>query len=56
MYWKRQRSFLFNKQGKFIKMIGRQGKGPGEYIDPDDISIDRENKKYMYWTPKLRMY
>ena len=37
--------FLFNKQGKFIKMIGRQGKGPGEYIDPDDISIDRENKK-----------
>ena len=26
-------------------MIGRQGKGPGEYIDPDDISIDRENKK-----------
>ena len=29
--------FLFNKQGKFIKMIGRQGKGPGEYIDPDDI-------------------
>ena len=37
--------FLFNKQGKFIKMIGRKGKGPGEYIDPDDISIDRENKK-----------
>ena len=26
-------------------MIGRKGKGPGEYIDPDDISIDRENKK-----------
>ena len=29
MYWKKAEVFFcFNKQGKFIKMIGRQGKGP----------------------------
>lgn len=37
--------FMFNKQGKFIKMIGSKGGGPGEYVGLNDMSVDAENKK-----------
>nr|WP_302830227.1 6-bladed beta-propeller [uncultured Bacteroides sp.] len=42
---RRRGLFLFNKNGKFIKMIGDKGVGPGEYISPSDITVDYENKK-----------
>lgn len=29
--WVKTQLFLFNRQGKFIRKIGNQGKGPGEY-------------------------
>ena len=37
--------FIFNDQGRFIRRIGKIGKGPGEYIIPDDFSIDEEAKQ-----------
>lgn len=46
MYWKRGEDFfLFDKQGKFVRKIGNKGNGPGEYVSPDDITVDKVNKK-----------
>ena len=42
---KRRGLFLFDKQGKFVKRIGSKGNGPSEYVSPDDITIDKKNKK-----------
>jgi len=35
---------LFKKDGKFIRRIGRKGKGPREYISPTSIDIDEKNQ------------
>lgn len=42
---KRRGLFLFDKQGKFVRKIGNKGNGPGEYVSPDDITVDKVNKK-----------
>jgi|GEM_PF-1580020 len=31
---------LFNREGKFIRTIGRKGRGPGEYLHPHYAGID----------------
>jgi len=36
--------YLFNKNGKFIQRIGNIGEGPGEYVRPNDFTIDKKNK------------
>lgn len=36
--------FLFTINGEFIRKIGRQGKGPGEYVNIRDISVLEDNK------------
>jgi len=36
--------FVFDKTGKFIRKIGKLGKGPGEYNKPRSFSIDTKNK------------
>jgi hypothetical protein len=38
------RVFLFDKNGKFIRKIGRSGVGPGEYNFVTDFTIDEENR------------
>lgn len=38
---------VFDDQGKFISRIGREGKAPGEYINPINITID-ENKQFLH--------
>lgn len=35
---------IFNTEGKFIRKIGRQGKGPNEYTDIIDVCVDAENE------------
>ena len=41
-------AFLFDKDGAFIKQIGKRGKGPeGEYNEILGIDIDYENEKIM---------
>ena len=39
---------LFNKDGKFLKIIGRKGEGPGEFIAPEKGSLRSNNELYIY--------
>jgi hypothetical protein len=36
---------VFNKTGKFIRSIGSQGQGPGEYRSIRNIALDEKNKR-----------
>jgi hypothetical protein len=36
--------FVFDKNGKFLRQIGRTGRGPGEYIQVIDFCIDPERR------------
>jgi hypothetical protein len=36
--------FAFNKKGEFVRRIGSIGDGPGEYIRPNDFTIDMDNQ------------
>jgi len=40
--------FIFDNNGKFLSKIDKKGKGPGEYIQIEDFSIDEENNIYIY--------
>ncbi|HEY3373049.1 MAG TPA: 6-bladed beta-propeller [Prolixibacteraceae bacterium] len=41
--------FIFNKTGKFVRSVGRVGKGPGEYLRIMDFTINStENIIYIY--------
>ena len=37
--------FQFNRDGKFIRKIGREGNGPGEYSLITELGIDESNKR-----------
>jgi hypothetical protein len=37
--------FVFDKSGKFIRQIGSQGQGPGEYSSIDDFCINGEKRE-----------
>jgi hypothetical protein len=37
--------FVFDKNGKFLRQIGRVGRGPGEYIQVLDFCIDPERRE-----------
>lgn len=37
--------FIFSNTGKFIRQIGKQGRGPGEYSSIIDFSIDKKGKR-----------
>jgi hypothetical protein len=37
--------FIFNKSGKYISKINSIGKGPGEYIQVSDFTIDVKNQR-----------
>ena len=34
--------FIFSREGKFIKELGRRGQGPGEYQTPSSVEIGRD--------------
>ncbi|TKG94472.1 6-bladed beta-propeller [Puteibacter caeruleilacunae] len=41
--------FVFSRQGKFIRKISSQGKGPGEYISITDFQYhEEEDRMYIY--------
>lgn len=48
----------FNKDGKFLKSIGRKGKGPGEFLYPIDMDIDSQGNIYIidYENKKLQKF
>lgn len=50
---------VFNSQGKFQYNIGKQGRGPGEYVGLHDFNIDRTQKKVVIMdlmTQKMHFY
>ena len=49
--------FLFDKDGKFIRSIGKRGRGPGEYTAVLDIAIDAAKQLvYVMTLPKILCY
>lgn len=38
----------FNSSGHFIKKIGREGQGPGEFVELNSIEINRKNELFAY--------
>lgn len=54
-----KRVLMFNRTGKFIREIGRNGKGPGEYVRVDNIGVRPEQREIMVNDPdgrKLLLY
>jgi hypothetical protein len=45
------RLFVFNDSGKFISQIGREGRGPGEYVGFRGFFVDMENRTVNIITP-----
>ena len=39
--------YIFDKDGKFISSINKQGEGAGEYIEIIDMDVDNENNIYV---------
>jgi len=46
--------FEFDINGKFIRRFGRIGRGPGEYIEPNDISVN--DKELSIWVNDQRKF
>ena len=42
-----QRVQLYTKKGKYIRTIGRQGEGPGEFLRPKCIAVDSMGNLYV---------
>ena len=39
---------IFNKDGNFLKIIGRRGEGPGEFVRPENVALSPNNELYVY--------
>ena len=48
--------FVFGKDGRFIRKIGTQGHGKGEYLNAHDFTIDRENKRIAILSAPSKVY
>ncbi|MDR2423311.1 MAG: 6-bladed beta-propeller [Prevotellaceae bacterium] len=42
---KAKKLFIYNKEGKFVRQIGSQGQGPGEYTDLYDFCLDTKKRE-----------
>lgn len=47
--------YVFRRDGSFLRRIGHQGRGHGEYWELSDFSIDRENGVIYLWDDALDM-
>jgi hypothetical protein len=45
-----QKVIVFDKDGKFIKQIGRIGRGPNEYINLRSFCFDKNNEDLFFYT------
>jgi hypothetical protein len=41
----RDKILVFDKDGKFVRSIGRRGQGPGEYTSIRSVALDKKNKR-----------
>ena len=54
-----KRAYLFDRSGRFISNIGRRGKGPGEFTEPNVLAISPDEKYIVVgdpWRGKLILY
>lgn len=54
-----KRTYLFDRSGKFIANIGRKGKGPGEFTEPNVLAISPDEKYIVIgdpWRGKLILF
>ena len=42
---KARKVFIYNKEGKFVRQIGSEGRGPGEYRDLEDFCLDTKKRE-----------
>lgn len=47
--------YVFSSDGSFIRTIGHEGNGHGEYMEISDFSIDREKGELYLWDEALDM-
>ncbi|MDR2424664.1 MAG: 6-bladed beta-propeller [Prevotellaceae bacterium] len=43
--YKAKKMFIYNKEGKFVRQIGSQGQGPGEYNYLQDFCLDTKKRE-----------
>ncbi|MEW6456784.1 MAG: 6-bladed beta-propeller [Acidobacteriota bacterium] len=46
--WRRNFILKFSYHGEFLKIIGRRGQGPGEFLNPLNICFDTKNNLIVY--------
>lgn len=46
--------FMFDKQGKLIRTIGRSGNGKGEYVSPSDFALDKSGHRIFVLDRQVR--
>jgi hypothetical protein len=56
--WQRRGVFIFAPDGQFIKELGKQGQGPGEYSTPVSVSISSKHEIYVadYLGNRINIY
>lgn len=47
---------IFDKNGKFIKTLGRKGNGPGEYLKPVSLAEDSDGNIYLVDTDSRKIH
>ena len=48
---KAEKLFIYNKDGKFVRQIGSQGQGPGEYRYLEDFCLDTQKREIYLLDP-----
>ena len=41
--------YIFNLQGKFINKVGKRGNGPGEFFQPESMTVDPFRKQLLVY-------
>jgi hypothetical protein len=57
--WKAKKLFVFDKNGKYVRHVGRIGQGPGEYLGIMDFCINLDSREiYLLddWKKKIHKY
>jgi hypothetical protein len=47
---------MFDKTGAFVRQLGRQGQGPGEYARPSRVLFDKKGNPCVWGSPELIFY
>lgn len=48
------KAFYFNKNGDFVRSFGREGRGPGDFLDINDLFVD-DNEVYFFDSKNSRI-